>query len=131
MTAQHARDTAAEPAERDRGRTYLAPLGGQVWLTLYGQSGFECLSIPTGSLLRVDLLPLSVEPASVHAIPPPPPIPESVDLALAAESVLGTYRAHHAIMLGSPDWSERDRAAFAVLERALRRFWQRGKSPEA
>lgn len=56
-----------------------------------------------------------------------PRVPEAIDLALAAESVLQTFRVHRQVMLGSPDWTERDRAAFAVLERAVGRFWARDR----
>jgi hypothetical protein len=50
---------------------------------------------------------------------------ESHDLALAAEHVLGVYQKHRQRVMGSPDWNERDRAAFDWLDRAVSAFWSR------
>lgn len=50
---------------------------------------------------------------------------EAHTVALAAEHVLTVYRRHRAVMMGSPDWNERDRACFDALDRAVTAFWSR------
>lgn len=97
----------------------------------YEDTGRPSLSAAMPAAMAADLpLPQRCSCADPPAVLKEVVPRESLDLALAADHVIEVFQRHRIVVMASPDWSERDRAAFDLLRRATDAFWSRDPEQE-